>query len=718
MEQLTQQLKSGKMEILEVPFPVLGKRQILVRNHYSVISAGTEGKTVSDARKGYIAKAKSRQKEVKMVIDMIKSEGLKKTYDVVMNKLEAPSPLGYSCAGEVIAVGCDVKDLAVGDKVACGGAGAYHAEVVAVNRNLCVKVPENVDLKDASFTTIAAIAIQGIRQANLKFGENCTVIGLGLIGLLTVQILKAAGIKAIGVDIDPQQVEKALISGADKAFLRSQEGITPSIIDYTDGHGTDAVIITAGTSSLDPVEFAGEISRKKGKVVIVGAVPTGFSRVHYYRKELDLRMSSSYGPGRYDTEYEEKGKDYPIGYVRFTENRNMQTFIDLLASGKVDTEKFISHKFDLIDAPQAYDIILGKKEPVSGILLRYNPDKEASRRVKLSEPTMSSEKAANIGFIGAGNFAQNAVLPRIKNKCNFVGIVTAEGNMSRYVADKYGFQYCAETPEKLLEDANIGTVFVLTRHDTHAEYSIKALNAGKNVVVEKPLAMNYSELVDIEKAFSQSGKGLMLGFNRRFSPLTEKLIKMFVPGQKMAINIRVNAGAVPPDHWVHDPKIGGGRIIGEACHFIDLAGFIAQSKAKTIHAITLVNKPILQDTVSINIEYENGSIANISYLSNGNKNVPKERIEVFNNNTVCLIDDFKTIEVFNEKGRKKIKLNSQDKGHNKQFALITEALKSGKPFPISFEEIFHTTLATLDALKSIQERRLVEVGSFLENKEK
>lgn len=713
MDQLTQQLKSGKMEILEVPFPVLGKGQVLVRNHYSVISAGTEGKTVSDARKGYIAKAKSRQKEVKMVIDMIKSEGLKKTYDVVMNKLEAPAPLGYSCAGEVIAIGSAVMNLSVGDKVACGGDGAYHAEIVAVNRNLCVKVPQNIDLKDASFTTIAAIAIQGIRQADLKFGENCTVIGLGLIGLLTVQILKAAGIKAIGIDIDQTQVGKAISCGADIALSRTQEGITSSIIDFTDGHGTDAVIITAGTSSLDPVEFAGEISRKKGKVVIVGAVPTGFSRRNYYRKELDLRMSSSYGPGRYDPEYEEKGIDYPIGYVRFTENRNMQAFVDLLGSGKIDMEKVISHKFGLLDAPQAYDIILGKKEPVSGILIQYDIDKETSKTVKLSEPDSKSENATNIGFIGAGNFAQNVVLPSIKNKCNFIGIVTAEGNMSRYVAEKYGFQHCADTPERLLENKNIGTVFVLTRHDTHAEYSIKALNAGKNVVVEKPLAMNYEELLEIEKAYNKSGKGLMLGFNRRFSPLTEKLMKMIAPGQKMAINIRVNAGAVPPEHWVHDPEIGGGRIIGEACHFIDLAGFIAQSKAKTIHAISLANKPSLQDTVSINIEYENGSIANICYFSNGNKNVPKERIEVFNNNTVFLINDFKSMEILNEKGKKMIKVKGQDKGHDKQFELITDALKTKKPFPISFEEIYHSTLVTLDSLKSIQEKRLVEVGSFL-----
>lgn len=708
MKQLTQQLKSGKMEILEVPFPVLGNGQVLVRNHYSVISAGTEGKTVSDARKGYIAKAKSRQKEVKMVIDMIKSEGLKKTYDLVMNKLEAPSPLGYSCAGEVIAIGKDITDISVGDFVACGGSGAYHADIVAVNRNLCVKVPKNVDIKHAAFTTIAAIAIQGIRQADLRFGENCTVIGLGLIGLLTVQILKAAGIKAIGVDIDQIQVEKAKEVGADLALLRNQEGIVHTINDFTKGYGTDAVIITAGTSSLDPVEFAGEICRKKGKVVIVGAVPTGFSRANYYRKELDLRMSSSYGPGRYDANYEEKGIDYPIGYVRFTENRNMQSYIDFLVDKKLDIDRLITHTFQLEDAASAYDLILSKKEHIIGVLIKYNTEDEVNRSVviKSNAPIVNP---LNIGLIGAGSFAQNAVLPRIKGKCNFVGVVTAEGNMSRYIADKYGFSYCAENTEQILNDSSIGTVFILTRHNTHAEYSIKALRAGKNVVVEKPLAMSFEELNAVKQAFEESGKGLMLGFNRRFSPLTQKLMQVFTPDQKKAINIRVNAGIVPPDHWVHDPVVGGGRIIGEVCHFIDLAYYIAGSKAKKLQAFTLNSSPSLNDTVNINIEFENGSIASIAYYSNGNKNVPKEKIEVFSNGTVCIIDDFKKMEIFSDKGKKSIKLKGQDKGHSSQFQLIAEALASKIEFPISFDNIYHSTLLTLEAIRSIKECRIIEV---------
>lgn len=697
------------MEITEVPFPIINSGQILVRNYYSVISAGTEGKTVSDARKGYIAKARSRQKEIKMVIDMIKSEGLKRTYDVVMNKLEALSPLGYSCAGEVISVSDGITDIKVGDRVACGGAGAYHADVVAVNRNLCVKIPETVDLRYAAFTTIAAIAIQGIRQADLKFGENCTVIGLGLIGLLTVQILKAAGIRAIGVDVNPIQVVKSKECGADLSVTRDQNGIVQLINEFTHGYGTDAVIITAATNSNEPVEFAGEICRKKGKVVIVGAVPTGFSRPNYYKKELELKMSSSYGPGRYDANYEEKGIDYPIGYVRFTENRNMQTFVDLLSDGKLDLQKLISHNFLLEDAPEAYDIILGKSEPVIGVLIEYDQKKELNSIVILNPNKVSGEKSLNISFIGAGNFAQNVILPKIKGKCILQGIVTNEGNASRYVADKNGFAYCADSSRKILDDANTGTIFVVTRHNTHASFCTEALNAGKNVYVEKPLALNYSELEMVKNAYEKSGKGLMLGFNRRFSPLTERLKSNFIDNSIMSINIRINAGIVPPDHWVHDPQVGGGRINGEVCHFIDLANYIAASSVKRLHAAVLNSNPSMQDTLSINLEYKNGSIANISYFSNGNKNVPKERIEVFYDGTIYLIDDFKYLNIYSDKKNDKIKLKGQDKGHANQFNLVIEALKNGSKFPIPFDEIYHSTFVTLEAIRSIKEKRVIEI---------
>jgi len=711
MEQLTQQLKSGEMEILEVPFPLMGQDQILVHNHFSVISAGTEGKNVSDARKGYIAKARSRQKEVKMVIDSIRTEGIKKTYDVVMSKLEAPSPLGYSCAGEVIAVGSSIKDITVGDYVACGGAGAYHAEIVSVYRNLCVKVPSPVPLDQAAFSTIASIALQGIRQADLRIGENCVVIGLGLIGLLTVQLLNAAGIDAIGIDIDTTKVDIAKTLGFSKVYSRNMDGLIAAIYNDTSGYGTDAVIISAGTSSLDPVELAGELCRKKGKVVVVGAVPTGFSRANYYKKELDLRMSSSYGPGRYDPIYEEKGIDYPIGYVRFTENRNMQTFIDLLATGKIDISGLISHRFSLSDAKQAYDLILNKEKVTIGIVLEYNQNLTPVKDVMI-KPQIQNSQPLGISFIGAGNFAQNAVLPRIKDKCSFQGICTTDGNMSRYVAEKYGFAYCVDDPAKIFSDKTTGTVFILTRHNTHAQYAVEALKAGKNVIVEKPLAMNMEELRSVKESHDKSAARLMLGFNRRFSPLTRNLVKMLPQDLPRSINIRINAGVVPPEHWVHDPDIGGGRIIGEACHFIDLATHLAGSRVALVNAFSMKQAPNLGDTVTINLSFENGSIASICYFSNGNKNVPKERIEVFCGTAYYVVDDFKLMHAISDKSEQKYKLKTQDKGHTKQFELIIDALKDDKDFPISFDEIYHSSLVTLLSLESILGSRTIRVSDY------
>jgi len=387
----------------------------------------------------------------------------------------------------------------------------------------------------------------------------------------------------------------------------------------------------------------------------------------------------------------------------------MQSFIDLLAEKKLNIDSLITHVFDLQNANQAYNLILSKQEPFVGVLIKYNENPPTKRNIIINN-TISDYNTSNVGFIGAGNFAQNVVLPSLKRKCNFISIASAEGNMSRYVAEKYGFQYCAETPEKLLEDNNISTVFILTRHNLHAEYIIKALSAGKNVIVEKPLAMNYNELEAIRTEYEKAGKGLMLGFNRRFSTLTLKMIQLITREQKKSINIRINAGAVPPDHWVHDPEIGGGRIIGEVCHFIDLAGFIAGSRAKNIHAFALSTNSAKNDTVTINIEYQNGSIASICYFSNGNSNIPKERVEVFSNSTVILINDFRSMNIYTQMGCKKIKLRTQDKGHSRQFSLICDTLSKGGTFPIPFNEIYHSSLVTLETLRSINEKRSISIS--------
>ena len=740
------------MEIIEVPIPGLAKGQVLVRNHFSVISAGTEGKTVTDARKGYIAKAKSRRKEVRQVIDMIRSQGMREAYNVVMNKLEAPSPLGYSCAGEVIVTGEGVTDLKPGDLVACGGQGAYHADIVAVYRNLCVKLPKNADLQQAAFTTIAAIAIQGIRQAEAPFGSYVVVVGLGLIGQLTMKLLDATGINAIGVDVDKRQVElaasgfrkqpavssqpsKTYIKSSSPVFLdRNQDGIVSVIESATHGHGADAVIITAGTSSLDPVEYAGQVARQKGKVVVVGAVPTGFSRENYYKKELDLRMSSSYGPGRYDPDYEEKGIDYPAGYVRFTENRNMQSFVDLLSSGKIDISGLITHSFKLEDAIEAYDLILSRAESFTGMLIEY-VHREEDQRSAVSSQTIPGRPSSRsfvpaVGFIGAGNFARNILLPRMKGLCNFVAIHALQGTESVYVAKKYGFKNVYDTPDRVINDPEVNTVFVLTRHDTHARFVMQALEAGKNVYVEKPLALKEEELEQIRSAISAQRSAvnhddtepelkppaLMLGFNRRFSPHVKKIKSIFLDSQPKAISMRINAGQLPPEHWVNDPETGGGRIVGEACHFVDLAMHLAGGKITSVYATVLEDPHHLHNTVNINLGFDNGSTASIGYYSNGNKNVPKEHIEVFCDGSIAIIDDFKKLHMFRFKtpssraGRQAKLKTRQDKGHRQEMIEFLSAIKEGGPAPIPFEDIYLSSLATFKVLESIRTGRKVELA--------
>ena len=699
MEQLTQNLKDGHMQLLEVPYPALNDGQVLVRNHYSLISAGTEGKTVKDARLGYIGKARARKEEVKKVIQTAKTIGLKETYRLVMNKLDAPSALGYSCAGEVIAVAEGVKDFKVGDRVACAGATAVHAEVVAIPVNLCVKLNDDLSTREAAFTTLGAIALQGVRQADLRIGESCVVIGLGLLGQITIQILRASGVKTIGIDIDPRQVQQALQNGADHAYAREDAHLEAAVQQITDGHGADAVIITAATSSTDPIDLAGLLCRKKGRVVVVGAVPTGFTRKNYYNKELELKMSCSYGPGRYDPEYEEQGIDYPYAYVRWTENRNMQAFADLMASKKIDIRPLITHTIAFKDAKSAYDMILNRTESFAGIVLEYDTQKQLKNRVELSTERIA-EAAISVGMIGAGSFGQNFLLPALKGKANMIGVATARPNNARNVADKFGFNYCTGNADELIQDKNINTIFIATRHDSHAEYVIKALKADKNVFTEKPLCLYPAELELIKDAYFASNRQLFVGFNRRFAPLTQELLKHINREVPSAILFRINAGIVPKEHWIHDPKTGGGRIIGEACHFIDYCAFLCGSKITEVAAYALKDPSGLNDTVSISLKMENGSVATIAYYSNGNKDVSKEYVEVFNGGVIARIDDFKELIVNGPKGTRKFK-SVQDKGHKAEVEAFANALRNGKPAPISFDELYNATLSTFKVLESI-----------------
>lgn len=740
MIQLVQNLKSGEMELLEVPCPALSPNGVLVRNHYSIISAGTESKTVKDARLGYIGKAMARQKEVRLVIESIKTQGVIQTYRAVMNRLDAPSPLGYSTAGEVIEAGPEIKNVKVGDFVACGGAGANHSEIVSVQKNLFVKIPEGVDLKYAAFTTVASISMQGIRQADLRLGENCVVIGLGLIGQLTLQLLSAGGIKPIGIDIDSRQVEFANKNGAGISFNRKQDDIEKIIYELTNGHGTDAVIITAGSSSNDPVEFAGRVCRRKGKVIIVGAVPTGFSREHYYKKELELKMSSSYGPGRYDPDYEEKGMDYPIGYVRWTENRNMQAFLELLAEKKLNLEPLITHIYDFNKAPDAYDMILKKEQPFIGVLLKYDLRSNTTSSLNMTDEivktgeesgkdkiaTRQSDELNNyhpqipkIGFIGAGNFAQNFLLPNLKDKSELVGVATSRSHTSKNIADKYGFNYASGNAEDIINDENINTIFIATRHNLHAKFVIKALQAGKNVFVEKPLAMNETELEEINSVIHKredspashrmtSKPILFVGYNRRFSPLVVKLKEMDGSTLPKAINYRINAGTLPKEHWIQDPQTGGGRVIGEVCHFIDLCMFIAGSPITSVSAEAMDTADNLLDSVVISLKFRNGTVASISYFSNGSKLLPKESVEVFSGGRCFIINDFREMKIFGTK-EEKLKLPKQDKGHAAEINEFISALKKGIPSPISFDELYLSSFVTFKVLDSVRTRSVIRL---------
>ncbi len=576
MQQLTQKLGSGDMVIQDVPYPQLGKGMVIVKNHYSIISAGTEGSTVVAARKSLIGKAKERPQQVKQVIDTLKKQGPVQTYRAVMKKLDAYSPLGYSCAGEVVEVGEGVTEFEVGDKVACAGAGyANHAEIVSVPVNLCVKLEGDANLKDAAYNTLGAIAMQGVRQADLRLGESCVVIGLGLLGQLAALILKASGVTVIGIDVSEAAVDQAVQNKVvDLGLTRNAAGIEEQILNATNGHGADAVIIAAATSSLDPINFAGAIARKKGKVVVLGAVPTGFDRDPYwYRKELELKMACSYGPGRYDLNYEEKGIDYPLPYVRWTEKRNMEAFQNLIVTKRIDIGYLTTHEFEFDNAKEAFDLVVSKTEPFTGIALKYDTSRTVSKeKIKTSETSKLGK--VNMSFIGAGSYAQGNLLPNIpeSNEVGRVGVLTNTGTTSKRVAEKFKFQFCATEEADVLDD-NTNTVFVATRHDSHGPYVLKSLQANKNVFVEKPLCLLEAELEEIIQAQAVSKKAVMVGFNRRFSPLTEKL-KKAVGNNPMTMIYRINAGAIPKDTWIQDAEIGGGRILGEVCHFIDYLTYL------------------------------------------------------------------------------------------------------------------------------------------------
>lgn len=714
MKQLTQILKTGEMKINDVPIPSLQKGMVLVRNHFSLISAGTESTIVKTARKSLLGKAKERPQQVHQVLDTLKKLGPIQTYRAVMKKLDAYSPLGYSSSGLVIGLGEDVSEFKIGDKVACAGVGyANHAEVISVPTNLCVKLEDNTDLSKASYNTLGAIAIQGVRQADLRVGESCAIIGLGLLGQLTAQILNASGVKTFGIDVSQNAVDISNKYSTFKAWLRNTDGMSNQIYEMTNGYGVDAVIITAGSSSYDPINFAGEIARKKGKVVVVGAVPTGFDRdPYYYKKELELKMSCSYGPGRYDLNYEEKGIDYPYSYVRWTEKRNMQAFQELISLNKINIDYLTTHKFSLEEAPKAYDMIINGSESYLGIVINYNTEREVNANpIIIRSPRVGK---INVGFIGAGSYAQSYLLPNIPKSSDVVlkGIITNTGTTSKRVAEKNGFEFCASRKEDILSNKDINTVFFATRHDSHAEYVLEALRNNKNVFVEKPLALTEFQLNEIVQLYnskannSDSQLSLMVGFNRRFAPLAIE-IKKRLSDLPLSMIYRINSGEIPIDSWIQDNEIGGGRIIGEVCHFIDFLTWINGSLPTSIYASAMKTETNINDTVIINIVFRNGSVGSINYFSNGSKFLTKEYIEIYQTNTTYIIKDFKELEIWGKTKSNK-KLLNQDKGQTLMVQSYIESLKTGKPL-ISSNELFQVSLATFKVLESLRSNQSIQI---------
>ncbi len=713
MKQLLQNIRNGKTTIAEVPVPTPPPGMALVKVSASLVSAGTERMLVEFAEKSLAGKARSRPDLVRQVLDKARREGIAPTLRATFNRLDQPMTLGYSSAGTITAVGTEMEGFKIGQRVACAGGGyAVHAEYNLVPRNLLTPLPDGVDFEAAAFTTLGAIALHGFRLAKPQVGESVAVIGLGLLGLLAVQIAAAAGGRVIGVDIDPRRVELAKGFGV-QAVPREQA--EEAVQAFTSNLGADVVLICADTPSNDPLELAGAIARNRAKIVATGAVGLTMPRKIYYEKELNFINSRSYGPGRYDPAYEENGQDYPIGYVRWTEGRNFQTIVELLGSGRLNVASLISHRFPIERAAEAYEVITGKKkESFLGVLLKYSdaPDGKMAARVEFDAPRQP-QAAVKLGVLGAGLFANATLLPAIKKQkeVDLVGIASVSGLHAQHSGQKFGFAYAASDDEQLLNDPKINTVAILTRHNTHAELVLKALQAGKNVFVEKPLAINREQLSAVSEALMVDSCPLLtVGFNRRFAPLAGELVGFLAERwEPLHAHYRINAGALPLNHWTQDPAVGGGRIIGEGCHFVDFIIFLVGSVPVTVTASALPDGgKYREDNVSMTFTFADGSIGVVDYLANGDKSFPKERLEVFCGGRIAVLEDFRSLEMVRDGHRKTIR-QAQAKGWSEEWAAFSKAIRTGAGPTIPYEQLIGVTKATFAAIESLRSGKRVEV---------
>lgn len=713
MKQILQNLKTGAVSVTDVPAPVVRPGFVMVRTAASLISAGTERMTVESGQKTLMGRAFDQPALVKQILQKARTEGVRNTIDAVRSKLESFVALGYSAAGTVMEVGAGVSEFRQGDRVACAGVGyASHAEVLAVPKNLCVRLPASVTFDSAAFSTLGAIGLQGVRLTEPTLGEAVVVMGLGLIGQLAVQLLKANGCRVFGIDPDETKIELARRFGAESGCAPDDEA-KRSVMDWSRGRGADAVLITAATATNQPVELAGEISRPKGRVVVLGAVGLNIPRKPYYDRELSFRISMSYGPGRYDPEYEERGHDYPVGYVRWTEGRNLEAFLDLLADGRVSVEPLISHRFKLEESERAYELITGD-EPYLGVVLQYDTDRELERRIPLAARTSAPAAAVRIGLIGAGGYAKGMLLPNFKAAgADFQSIATASGVTARAVGEQHKFHSCVSNADEVIDDPETNLIVIATRHDSHARLTQRSLERSRHVFVEKPLALNDEELAGVLVAAEQSAGQLMVGFNRRWSPLATRASTLFADRvTPLSINYRVNAGRIPRGHWANDPNEGGGRIIGEVCHFIDFMHFITGSLVTRVYAesISSGNQDVVNDdSVFITLRLADGSNGSIAYLAEGDRALPKERIEIFGSGKSFVIDDFRSASAWQSGRETKTRLGVQDKGQKNEVLAVCAVVRDGGPALIALNDLATTTRATFRVLESLRTGLPVEV---------
>lgn len=712
MKQILQDMANGGTTVTEAPVPQCSKGHLLISTTTSLISAGTERMLVGFGKASLIDKARQQPEKVKMVLEKVQTDGLLTTYDAVKSKLAQPLALGYCNVGSVYEVGTGVDGFQVGDRVVSNGP---HADMVKVPKNLCAKIPDHVSDESASFAVVASIGLQGIRLAQPTLGESFVVTGAGLIGLLTIQMLRANGCRVLAIDFDQSKLELARKFGAEVCNPGKGEDPVAAGLAFSRGVGVDGVIITASTKVSDPVTQAARMSRKRGRIILVGVTGLELNRADFYEKELSFQVSCSYGPGRYDTEYEDKGNDYPLGFVRWTEQRNFVAVLDMMAAGTLNVEPLITQRFQFEDAPKAYDALTEDKSGL-GLLLKYNSPVETrlEKRVVL-RPISIEPKNAVVGFIGAGNYASRVLIPAFKKASSQLHTIVTSGGINGVIhGEKTGFAEASTDIEALLNNKDINTVAIATRHNSHAYFVEKVLSSGKNVFVEKPLALTYEEIEKVEAVYNHNihtnqYARVMVGFNRRFSPQVQKMKALLnTVKEPKSFIMTMNAGAIPADHWTQDNAVGGGRIIGEACHFIDLMRFLAGSKIVSVQTRRMGETDavqVLEDKASITLGFEDGSFGTIFYLANGASSFPKERVEVFTAGRVLQLDNFRKLKAFGWPGFNKMNLWRQDKGQDACAAAFVESIRDGKETPIPADEIFEVARVTIEVAEILRAQK-------------